>query len=990
MKKILILTLFALGFFEGSAQSWTTVNGRQRFVSGLGIPVRDTSTATAADSAQIVIRPQDGKVYYRYKSGWRVVGITNISWDSVTNRPTNFSTNYALSNDIQDSIQRRVVVTDNAVNRIVTGTATINQLKAQSKLNFYPDSGIMMISAEPSTGYGAEIDFDNTSVNGTQWGLYGGSSSLNGMVLYRYLPTQVELAYWDIDRYALRSDVKMAWSSTLLAFQTPDIALSREGAGLLQVNNGTTNNYADLKLRNLTLTGTATGTSMTMTNDITANTFIKATGTSSQIMLADGSVLDKTNLYTGEATFDTTGRVLTLPKVGGGSTSVVIPRGTSSGAEGITALSSSRSGNLLTIAGDNGSTTTISIRDADSASLVRFTDTASIVSGYTRIQRFTDSLAAVQARIQTKQPLGDYLTRVDSLSGGYTTWLRTKKVADSLGAIIATKGTGTVTSVAASAGTGISVSGSPITGSGTLTITNTAPDQTVTLTAGTGISVTGTYPNFTINNTSTANGTVTSVGLSAPTGFSVSGSPVTSTGTLALGFAAGYSLPTDASQTNWNTAFNKRLSSASFSASQLTLTLADATTVTTSVPTFNQNTTGTAGSLSAVLSSSLGGAGSVNGILKANGSGLVSAAIAGTDYVAPSALSGYLPLSGGTLTGALNGTTISTSGGITTSNYFNLTTPTTSFGAGTTSATWAEINTGTAFNVRISGGDRLRVSSTEVVSTVPISGTSAAFSGDILVGSSFTSSQKLKVGYGASSGYFHMYAQSSNLYFGQDGSGAAIISDRDAPMYFYVKDAEAMRISASKNLLIKTTTESPNNEALQVAGSGLFSGDLYVSNSASSQVFIKGNSSSTDFGRIWFGSGNFVAGKTAITGMYSDGLYKITIQPTTGNFSNVFEINGSTGAATFSSSVTATAFFESSDARLKNVISRDGDVAYFKWKDGSDNKTHIGYIAQEVQKKNPDQVKADEKGMLSVNYIEVLVQKVRALEIEVENLKKSK
>lgn len=61
--------------------------------------------------------------------------------------------------------------------------------------------------------------------------------------------------------------------------------------------------------------------------------------------------------------------------------------------------------------------------------------------------------------------------------------------------------TGTVTSVSATAGTGISISGSPITSSGTLTITNTAPDQTVALTAGTGISVSGTYPNFTIANT---------------------------------------------------------------------------------------------------------------------------------------------------------------------------------------------------------------------------------------------------------------------------------------------------------------------------------------------------------------------------------------------------------------------------------------------------------------------------------------------------------
>jgi len=55
--------------------------------------------------------------------------------------------------------------------------------------------------------------------------------------------------------------------------------------------------------------------------------------------------------------------------------------------------------------------------------------------------------------------------------------------------------------------------------------------------------------------TSAGSGSVTSVGLSAPTGFDVAGSPVTSTGTLALSFTTGYSLPTTSSQTNWDTAY---------------------------------------------------------------------------------------------------------------------------------------------------------------------------------------------------------------------------------------------------------------------------------------------------------------------------------------------------------------------------------------------------------------------------------------------------
>lgn len=109
------------------------------------------------------------------------------------------------------------------------------------------------------------------------------------------------------------------------------------------------------------------------------------------------------------------------------------------------------------------------------------------------------------------------------------------------------------------AGTGISVSN----GAGSITVTNSAPDQTVALTAGTGISTSGTYPNFTITNsapdqtvsltgagttsisgtypsfTVTSNdqytGTVISVGgTGTVNGISLSGT-VTSSGNLTLG-----------------------------------------------------------------------------------------------------------------------------------------------------------------------------------------------------------------------------------------------------------------------------------------------------------------------------------------------------------------------------------------------------------------------------------------------------------------------
>jgi hypothetical protein len=65
------------------------------------------------------------------------------------------------------------------------------------------------------------------------------------------------------------------------------------------------------------------------------------------------------------------------------------------------------------------------------------------------------------------------------------------------GEILIGKTDGSLAKSTITAGTGVSVTN----GNGSITIANTAPDQTVVLTGGTGISTSGTYPNFTITNT---------------------------------------------------------------------------------------------------------------------------------------------------------------------------------------------------------------------------------------------------------------------------------------------------------------------------------------------------------------------------------------------------------------------------------------------------------------------------------------------------------
>ena len=84
-----------------------------------------------------------------------------------------------------------------------------------------------------------------------------------------------------------------------------------------------------------------------------------------------------------------------------------------------------------------------------------------------------------------------------------------------------------------------------------------------------------------VNDTDTDTG-LTSVGISVPTGLTVANSPLTSNGTIAISYGSGYSIPTDAKQTQWDSAYNDKINSASVtgtSTKTLTLTQQDGGTV---------------------------------------------------------------------------------------------------------------------------------------------------------------------------------------------------------------------------------------------------------------------------------------------------------------------------------------------------------------------------------------------------------------------------
>ena len=127
-------------------------------------------------------------------------------------------------------------------------------------------------------------------------------------------------------------------------------------------------------------------------------------------------------------------------------------------------------------------------------------------------------------------------------------------------------------------GTGISITE----GAGSITITNSAPDQTVALTGAGTTSISGTYPNFTITSNDAFTGTVTSV-----TGTS----PVASSGgtTPAISLASGYG---DTQNPYASKTANYVLAAPNGSSGVPTFRAI----VAADIPTLNQNTTGTAAS----------------------------------------------------------------------------------------------------------------------------------------------------------------------------------------------------------------------------------------------------------------------------------------------------------------------------------------------------------------------------------------------------------
>jgi hypothetical protein len=130
-----------------------------------------------------------------------------------------------------------------------------------------------------------------------------------------------------------------------------------------------------------------------------------------------------------------------------------------------------------------------------------------IITYFTLLSKLRGDILAVGGEDDPNDIVSAFYTSV----GGTQTLHLVKADGSEVTASVSEPTTGTVTSVDLTAGAGISVSGGPITTSGSITVTNTAPDQVVVLIGAGTTTITSTYPSFTITSNDEFDGTVTSV-----------------------------------------------------------------------------------------------------------------------------------------------------------------------------------------------------------------------------------------------------------------------------------------------------------------------------------------------------------------------------------------------------------------------------------------------------------------------------------------------
>ena len=431
----------------------------------------------------------------------------------------------------------------------------------------------------------------------------------------------------------------------------------------------------------------------------------------------------------------------------------------------------------------------------------------------------------------------------------------------------------------------------------------------------------------TFNNKSSNLGTVTSVAMTMPLGLSVSGSPITTSGTFGITLTAGYVIPSTTSTGQWDTAYTNRITSLTNTGSSGASTLVSNVL---NIPTYTL--------------SGLGGQ------VALSGSGFVK--ISGTTISYDNA--SYLPLTGSTMSGSIGFSDSALTkrgmyGAMGGNDYWFI-----GASATATNSGYIEIATGDdgtePIYIRQYSGDPYTTGTIARTATILDASGNTTFPNTLtattLVKSGGTSSQFLKADGSIDASVYLTTASASSTYqtiITNNITGTGTINEL---AYFNTAStiaslAVATYPSLTELSYVKGVTSAIQTQLNAKASTSSLSGYLPLTGgtltgalSGTSATFtgdVKSNSGASDgqvvlskMGGSNYGGGTYFAGDNGSTqsgfriGMkYASSTsalafdYSTTTQaygnnPTTLTYAESFRIRLSDGAATFSSSVTAT------------------------------------------------------------------------------------
>jgi hypothetical protein len=250
------LTLCAILLSLSASAQWQLTGSRVRYVNGIGIPTRDTSAMTPADSSQILIRPADSSLYVKYKRTWQKVGSGGggtVTGSGTTNYVPKFTSSTAIGNsqifDNGTSVGIGTASPSNKVDIFTTNRTALNTVGSGLNVNYNGST----------TGQFATLGFSwNSSVgnNSTQWGM--------GMIGTNFVSGNADVNFFTdgVERMRITSAGNVG-----IDYTAPAAKLAVNGTAL--INTNTDNGVDKLQVSgSMSVSARATAQNLSVTNNI--------------------------------------------------------------------------------------------------------------------------------------------------------------------------------------------------------------------------------------------------------------------------------------------------------------------------------------------------------------------------------------------------------------------------------------------------------------------------------------------------------------------------------------------------------------------------------------------------------------------------------------------------------------------------------------------------------------------------------------------------